>query len=151
MEMSSESSQPHATVTPLKIVDVTRGRNPIRHLQGHYTFDDLKTSEPIACDWHFSAETTGLKLKGTLSGTLLQECARCLEPFETPVDLTIEEQYVFESFVALDEREKELQSEDFFEVVDEEGVLDLHDLAHQFLVMEADNHPTCGRETCHFM
>jgi uncharacterized metal-binding protein YceD (DUF177 family) len=82
---------------------------------------------------------------------MLLECARCLELFPVPVSLELNEHYVFDRFVDPYEKEKELSAEDFYEVVSEEGDLDLSDLAHQFLILEVEEHSLCGRMECHFV
>ncbi len=134
----------------LKVSDVAQGRLALR-FKGQYTFDDLQTADDVECDWQVQPETAGLSVRGDLRGTLQLECARCLAVFPVPVAMTINERYVFNHYVDPYGREKELQVEDFFEVVDEEGELDLKDLAHQFLILESANQSTCGRPECHVL
>ena len=85
-----------------------------------------------------------------MQGCLVLECARCLEPYPVPVDLRIDERFVYEDSLASREKERELQSDDFYETLDEAGELDLKDLAHQFLILESLNHPNCQRPECRF-
>jgi len=134
----------------VKVSDVVRNPKAFSNLQGSYTFEDLKTEGPLACEWSIQPETTGLNIRGHLKGTMELECVRCLEPFPVPVNVELDEHYVFDRYVDTSEKEKELQSEDFYEVVNEEGHLDLKDLAHQFLILEAENQPACGRSECRF-
>lgn len=134
----------------VKVNDVVRNPKAFANIPGSYTFEDLKTLGPLACDWSIQPEATGLHIRGKLKGTMELECVRCLEPYSVPVDVELNEQYVFERYVDTSEKEKELQSEDFYEVVNEEGHLDLKDLAHQFLILEAENQPACGRAECRF-
>jgi uncharacterized metal-binding protein YceD (DUF177 family) len=151
MEPSHDLSGTEVAGARVKISDVVRNPNAVTRLHGDYTFEDLKTEGTVACDWQLKPETAGLSVHGTVHGTLLLECARCLEAFPVPVDLELDERYVFDRFVDPYEKEKELSAEDFFEVVSEEGDLDLRDLAHQFLILEADEHSLCGRMECRFV
>lgn len=132
----------------LKISDITKNNPGNAAFTGGYTFEDLDTLGEITCDWKVKPETAGLSVKGNIRGVLSMECARCLMTYPLPVDLQIHERYVLDYYTDPYEREKELQPEDFFEVVNEEGVLDLKDLVHQFLILEAANHTTCGRSDC---
>jgi len=150
MESSQETPQPELTGNFLNISDLMHNRNAATRFPGVYLFDDLKTQGPVQCNWDFSPEIAGFSLHGNLDAVLDQECVRCLEPYQVPVQLDIEERYVFDSYVDRSEKEKELQSEDFYEVVKEDGELDLKDLAHQWLVLESENHPLCGRAECRF-
>lgn len=150
MESSQDISKPQQANERVKVADVVRNPKAFSKIQGHYTYDDLKTQGPIDCDWSVQPEATGLSIYGKIQGTMELECVRCLEPYPVPVDMEIDERYVFDKYVDSYEKEKELQSEDFYEVVNEEGYLDLKDLAHQFLILEAENQPACGREECRF-
>lgn len=130
----------------IKVSDlIQRGSTRI---EGDYGYDDFPTEGPVHVAWEIAPATAGLTVHGKLDGIMRLTCDRCLGEFPVPADLTIDERYVFESYVDPFEREKELQAQDFFEVVSEQGVLDLKDLAYQFLILESANHPTCGRADC---
>ena len=155
MEASPEShsSEPVLEVLQnetVKIGDLRRNRNAPTHYEGIYRYEDLKTDGPVVCDWSLALETAGFVVHGSLQATVELECVRCLSPVVSPVVLQIDERFVFDSFVDRSEKEKELLSDDFYEVVDEEGELDLKDLAHQWLLLESDSHPLCGRAECQF-
>lgn len=134
----------------VKVLDVVQGRHGQQRaeLHGDYEYEDIKTEGPISCDWQIVPQGVGLNVSGHLQGTLILDCARCLEPYTVPIDLDIRERYVFDQYVEHSGREKELTSTDYFDVVDEYGELDLKDLAHQFLVLEADTHSNCGDAGC---
>lgn len=146
---SNEDVSPSTELLAIKTF--VNSRTPVLHLQGRYLFDDLKTSQPVVCDWKIRQEAAGLSVFGHISGVIQLECARCLEPFDVSVDLELDERYVLDRYVDTTERERELQADDFYEVVDEEGELDLKDLAHQFLIMELAEQSTCGRPECHII
>lgn len=131
----------------LRISDLKNRAGALR-FEGAYTFEDIATSEPVRCAWTIASATAGFTVQGQVDGVMQLDCYRCLEPYTVPVALAIDEQYVFESYTDPYEREKELVSDDFFEVVSEAGELDLKDLAHQFLVLELANYGACGRAAC---
>jgi uncharacterized metal-binding protein YceD (DUF177 family) len=150
MEPPQETPPSAAGNERLNIPDLMHNRNAVTRFSSDYLYDDLKTEGPVHCKWSFSPEIAGFSVFGHVAATLTRECVRCLEPYHVPVQVEIEERYVFDRFVARSEKEKELQSEDFYEVIKEDGELDLKDLAHQWLVLESENHSLCGRAECHF-
>ena len=150
MESSQEIPPTDKTYERLNIPDLMHNRNAVTRFSADYRYDDLKTEGLAHCNWSFSPEVAGFSIFGDITATLTLECVRCLEPYNVPVQVEIDERYAFERFVERSEKEKELQSEDFYEVISEEGKLDLKDLAHQWLVLESENHSLCGRAECHF-
>ncbi|HEY9688283.1 MAG TPA: DUF177 domain-containing protein [Coleofasciculaceae cyanobacterium] len=149
MEAPRDTSAPQEPVEKIKISDI-RSRNSVLRFQEYYRFDDLQTSGDVPCDWEIRPETAGFSVRGKLNGEMNLECVRCLAGYSVPIDLEINERYVYDSYVDPFEREKELQADDFFEVANEEGVLDLKDLVHQFLILESEHQSTCGRSECDF-
>ena len=139
----------------LKIADLLR-KLSLSHnaadtrFQGEYLFEDLPSDGPLHVDWTIQPEAAGLSVHGKLTGVLSLECARCLTPYKVLLDMPIDERYVFSSFTEDFGKEKELLAEDFYETADEEGLLDLKDIARQFLLMEVENHPLCGTADCRF-
>ena len=114
-----------------------------------YEIEEVPTEGSVDISWLIYAEPTGLVVKAGLNATLLLECMRCLASYASPVVLEIEEHYVFTRF--LEEtfgKEHELQADEFFETLDENGVLNLKDLVRQVLLLEAEEHPLCGRANC---
>ena len=150
MENPQDATASENSVERLKVVVATRGKNPVTRLVGCYEFEDLKTDGPVSCDWRFQSELVGLTVHGKIQGVMKLECGRCLEPYDVLVNLEVHERYVFEGSLTRQEKERELQSDDFYEVVDEEGELDLKDLAFQFLTLESLSHPHCERPECGF-
>src|SRR5690606_11758888 len=127
----------------VKALDVVQGRQQGVELHGEYRYEDVPTEGTVACDWQLSSGGVRLNVKGRLHARLVLECARCLGSYTVPVDVNIRERYVFDSYVEHGSREREITADDYYETVDEYGELDLKDLAHQFLVMEAEAHQTC--------
>ena len=149
MDTPRETSASQESVETVKIIEIRNHPSTLR-LQGRYRFDDLNTADDLVCDWSLRPETAGFTVFGALHGNLSCECGRCLAHFNVPIDLQIHERYVYDHYVDPSEREKELQAEDFFEVVNEDGLLDLKDLAYQVLILEAENQSTCGQAECSF-
>ena len=138
----------------LKVMDVLHARTSPNQeglrFEGHYRFDDLQTEGDAICAWRIRPEGVGLSIKGHLTARVEMECVRCLARYTVPMDLEIDEKYVFDDYIDHSERERELTSEDFFEVIDQQGELDLKDLVHQLLILESASHETCGGEHCHY-
>lgn len=150
MEPSPDAPANVQSFERVKVLDVSRQKHPVTDLQGQYHFADIKTDGSVQCHWRFHKEHVGLTVSGEIKGSLILECARCLEPYQVPFDLQVDERFVFEESLTSKDKERELQSDDFYEVLDEEGELDLKDLAQQFLILESLNHPNCERPECRF-
>ncbi len=150
MENPHEAIPPEASVERLKVIEATRGKNPVSRLAGHYHFDTLKTEEGVSCKWRLQPEPVGLSVHGQVRGVLVLECARCLEPYTLPLELVVDERYVFQASLEQPDKERELHADDFYETLDEDGELDLKDLAYQVLLLELENHPNCERPECRF-
>lgn len=151
----SDSQALAASTDTLKIADLLRklslSHNPADNLfHGEYQFEDIPGDGLFHVNWTIKPGAAGIILHGKLTGVLALECDRCLTPYTVDVDLDIDERYVFSSFTEDFGKEKELLADDFYETTDEEGVLDLKDIARQFLLMEVENHPLCGTADCRF-
>ncbi|MEB3288141.1 MAG: DUF177 domain-containing protein [Vampirovibrionales bacterium] len=134
---------------PLDVDSVLQGKNPPSR-SAQYRFSDIPSETPFHCQWHIERRAGGgIALEGHLAGDLLLTCDSCEQPFLQPIALGIDELYVLSQYAeGSQSREKELQADDFYEVVEENGVIDLKDLAHQYLVMESAHHPTCQQAPC---
>ena len=126
------------------------------HHHGDYAFpdtahesEDVHTRGPASCDWVIRQASTGFSVFGQMHGTLIMECVRCLSSFDISIAVAVDEDFVLEQYVDNLEKERQLQSDDFFEMLPLNGTLDFKDLAYQLLLIEADQHPYCNRDDCH--
>src|SRR5688572_30663795 len=99
MEPSQEISTSALSQDRVKVSDLVRERSGVNRFHGDYRYEDLKTDGAISADWQAQPVTAGVSVQGSLHGSLLLDCARCLEPYTVPVDLQIDERYVFDSYV----------------------------------------------------
>jgi uncharacterized metal-binding protein YceD (DUF177 family) len=120
-------------------------------LKSNYLLEEIPTDGPISCAWLIYPRPSGLTVKGRLKAVLALECTRCLAQYKASLSLDIEEEYMFSRFNEGYGKEKELQADDFYETVDENGSLDLKDLLRQCLLLEVEEYAFCGREDCHFV
>ena len=133
----------------VKVRDIVQGRESACRFEGRYTYDDIRTEHEVTCDWELNQATAGIRVLGYLQADLLMECGRCLAEYQVPIRMSIDENYVFSQYVdPYEGRERELQAEDYYETVEEDGNLDLKDLVHQLLIMESTVRPTCGQPSC---
>jgi uncharacterized protein len=56
--------------------------------------EDLELASPISGTVRLSRTNRGILADARLSTSLAGECARCLRPLTTPIDITIEEEYL---------------------------------------------------------
>lgn len=114
-----------------------------------YQYDEVPSEEPFRCSWHIERRAGGIAIEGHLVGDLLLTCDACQQTFLQPIALGIDELYVLSGYDnQAAGREKELQSDDFYEVIDSNGHIDLKDLGYQYLVMESSHYPECQNPPC---
>jgi uncharacterized protein len=56
--------------------------------------EDLQLAAPIAGQVRLSRTNRGILAEAHLATSLAGECARCLRPLTTPIDITLEEEYL---------------------------------------------------------
>lgn len=85
----------------------------------------------------------GIRIHGTVKGTLTMECSRCLERFGQPVDLSIDEVYRLQEgpATARPPASSEVVEDDSYEV--REGILDLNSALNDAIMLSVPMKPLC--------
>lgn len=134
-------------LTQLNLPELRQRRQDTLTLDLSFPLEDPKTLGDLSARLTVTLDPTGLKLSGHGEGLVEVPCNECLNPFGLPVAWEVEERFQFTRFSAPPPKEQELHNEDFFETLDEDGILDLADLFRQYLVMEVSGThvcPTCA-------
>lgn len=116
--------------------------------------DDLELASPITGRVRLVRTNRGILADARLSTSLAGECARCLRPLTTPIDLRIEEEYLPSldlatgKPVASDDEPEALRLTDHHEVDLEPSVRDAISLAEPIAPLDRPDCPglcvTCG-------
>jgi len=128
--------------------------NDVRTAEGLYVFDSEIKAE-LEYAWKIAKAAVGMQIRGHLEGKFHPTCDWCHQSFDKPVAMVVEETYVIQSYANYDlsasvsGKEKELQPDDFYEVIEEDANVDLKDLASQYLLIETSGPQRCSREDCH--
>ena len=85
-------------------------------------------------------------VKGTLETSVKGECARCLETYDCPLVLNIEEEYFPTADVNTGAPLPEPDEEPGAFVIDEQLVLDLSEAVRQYTLMAVPMKPLCRTE-----
>ncbi len=84
----------------------------------------------------------GIRVHGTVKGTVAMECSRCLEPFEQPLVVNLDEVY---RFTDAQETARHVSSErvedDSYRV--QEGILDLNQALNDAITLAVPMKPLC--------
>lgn len=102
-----------------------------------------------------SINAGGVKMTGELECVLELNCDVCLGPFTLPLEIDIDEQFVYSKSGNSHEsedtqtytKEKELNPEDFYEVLPDDQTLDVTDIVYQAVVLSLPAFAHCG-EAC---
>ncbi|MGE0200875.1 MAG: hypothetical protein AB7P76_07900 [Candidatus Melainabacteria bacterium] len=127
---------------------------------GLYRYEDIDSAGDLRCDWKIRKSALGLAVHGALNGTLLLNDAESAQAVEHPVNLIFDEQFYLTPAENTrhsgsrtprheDDGEagkpvsgvREQQLDDLMESLAEDSMLDLRDLARQYLVMEITGLP----------
>lgn len=126
----------------LNLPEMIKKRQDTLEMVSRYEFEDIKTHGPVTCHWQLRLGSVGLWVKADVQADLIMPCAQTMEETVVPFETRINEKLAFRRYAGYGDeyappREKELKSgDDFFEVIDEDDLLDLKDLVRQYLVME---------------
>ncbi len=137
------------TLEKIKLKDWIRTGRRETDVDESYTYEDLPLKVPAEVHIHCRLNATGVDVRGNYKTVVEEPCDRCCELYERPLGNAFDERFVYQSFI--DEApagDMELHTEDFYETIGPEGVLDLKDLIHQYIVMAMSTDRVCNRATC---
>lgn len=98
---------------------------------------------PVELDLRLEAVMEGVLVTGTASAVVEGECARCLEPIRDPVEVTLQELFVYD-----DTRDADIPDEEGDETSMTQGdLVDLEPLLRDAVVLALPFQPLC-REDC---
>lgn len=95
---------------------------------------------------HISVELApyGINVKGELSTNLQLVCDRCLQSFSRPIDVKLNEDYLFGTLIPDGVKEYELQNNEFVNELNGQTHLDLTELVYQSVILEIPNQILCS-------
>jgi uncharacterized metal-binding protein YceD (DUF177 family) len=118
-------------------------------LQESYQYEDLPTVAPVTVEAHVLLNSTGGTVRGKFEAELEEPCDRCYEPYRRGIHESFDDRFVYESFIdAYPTGDMELRSEDYYDTVGEDGILDVKDLVYQHIVIAMSADRVCEQETC---
>lgn len=100
-----------------------------------------KASGPLRGSARLTRTQTGILAHVQFSGAFSLDCARCLEPFEWPVEVDFQEEFL--PSISLATGAPLPTSEDDALRIDERHVLDLKEIARQYLTIAIPIQPVC--------
>lgn len=105
--------------------------------------DEYRFVRPFS--WSVSVSNTGgaLLVSGTVEGRAETECARCLEPFELDLSGEVEGYFIIPGMEAEGQEEDE---EAEFDLLPEDGKLDMEPLLSAALIVDLPLQPLCDED-----
>lgn len=110
---------------------------------------DPRLTKPIVGEIVLSGNTIRVTLQGQVKTIVKLQCHTCLNYFFQAFDLQIAEEFVYEDYLsveALSAKDRELQSEDFFETVSYYGDIDVLDVIYQAVSLAIPAYCSCGAQ-----
>jgi uncharacterized protein len=105
--------------------------------------------KPVLGELTLAAVGGGVRVSGSVKTLLKLNCHVCLRPYFQALTVDINEQMAFaQPSSSKDDspRERELTRDDFYEVIPENGVLDIDDIVYQAVTLAAPVFHRCGDE-----
>ena len=117
---------------------------------------ELAHAEPLAGHLTMLRTNRGILVEGTLNGSIVVECSRCLKGVATPVTLNLEEEFV-PTIDVVKGTFLQVEVDDTAILIDEHHILDIAEVVRQALLLEIPMHllckpdclglcPTCGQD-----
>jgi uncharacterized metal-binding protein YceD (DUF177 family) len=119
-----------------------------------FTFNEnlagLDAVKPVVGELQAGLSAAGMRLNGTVKTLLKLSCHRCLKPYFQALTVDIDERFVnlveYADYAGAETKERELKSDDFFEYLPEDGVLDISDVVYQAVTLATPTYCHCGEE-----
>jgi uncharacterized protein len=108
---------------------------------------ELVIQSPIVGRVKFTKIPQGVLVNGTLKTVVEVNCSRCLEPFDVPVAIELEEEFRPSVDLQTGARLPRGDDEDEATVIDEKHIIDLSEVVRQDLLIGLPSLPVC-REDC---
>lgn len=110
----------------------------------------LDAVKPVVGDLTASISAAGMKISGTVKTLLKLSCHRCLKPYFQAMSVDIDERFVnlveYADYAGAETKDRELQKDDFFEYLPEDGLLDISDVVYQAVTLATPTFCFCGEE-----
>ncbi len=114
------------------------------------TLSGLDAVKPVVGELTASISASGMKISGTIKTLLKLSCNRCLKPYFQALSLDVDERFVnlveYADYAGEETKDRELQKDDFFEYLPEDGLLDISDVVYQAVTLATPTFPFCGEE-----
>lgn len=101
--------------------------------------------KPVLGELNVQSSAGGVTISGRVQTLLKLNCHVCLRPYFQSLTVDIDEQLAA-SDRAESPRERELLKDDFYEVIPEDGVLDIGDIVYQAVTLASPVFCRCGDE-----
>lgn len=116
---------------------------PAGELQPLLDTDGIDVTSSIQGTVTLMRTTDGILVTGMLETTLKLGCDRCLEPFEVPVEVELEENFRPTIDIRSGAALPRIAGEELATLIDEHHILDLAEVLRQGTLLAAPVHPVC--------
>ncbi len=108
--------------------------------------EEIEATEPLAGKLKLTRTANGVLATGEMHTVVSIECRRCLQAFASPVEFTIEEEFVPTIDVTTGVHLPTGNEEEAL-LIDEHHILDLTEVVRQYIILAREQYPLCD-EAC---
>jgi uncharacterized protein len=119
---------------------------PLRRIRFDFNekLDVEDVVKPVVGEIFVQASGAGVVVTGSVQTLLKLNCHVCLRPFFSSLSVDIDEQLATRVEKVAHPRDRELNKDDFFEVVPDTGILDISDIVYQAVTLASPVFCRCG-------
>jgi len=105
---------------------------------------ELENDIPVDAVLNVAVTSYGVNIKGHVKTDLKLVCDRCLGEYDYNVDVDVDEDFVNESIVSVDQKEYELTKGQFVEELRGRDEIDINDFLYQTIILEIPLKKICN-------
>ncbi|OGI00845.1 MAG: hypothetical protein A2Y25_06930 [Candidatus Melainabacteria bacterium GWF2_37_15] len=131
----------------INIEDIKKAQESKLEIYFSDYIDDLNLKDEVKAILVASASEYNVNIAGSIKAKLILECDRCLTEYIYDLDININEEFVNENIVPANQKEYELNENDFVVELKGNKQIDIKDLVYQSIILELPYKSLC-RTAC---
>lgn len=127
----------------IKIKDLKNSEEKSQVISFNKKIEQLENHDKVKANLKVTFTPFKVTITGHAATELVFECDRCLEKYNFSVDVTIDEDFVFDSFVDFGAKEHEIKSGQFVEELAGREEIDVEDFLYQIIMLQTPTQKIC--------
>lgn len=127
----------------MKIEDLEKSENKELEIRYDDFIEGIKSKNPVHAELKFKSLGEFIKVTGHISGVATLMCDLCLEEYEYPLDIDVDEMFAKNTYIDNCKQEIEIKEDGFVTDLNGEKEIDIEDLLYQSVILDFPNKKVC--------